>query len=436
MAQSQTGTSPLDPHIEEIKELVAQGVGNTGIAEIIGARHNIRTTRDSVRRALIRNNINRADILRKGEPNFTMDGDKATIVGGDPFGPDITPEELMRKHGLNPDDWDVERVIVNKWDGMTGKQRDNEIVPLYQLKVSLVRKKPIHFVFPARTPSDYVAPKTSKFNALRGSSARPKLVAVIGDQQAPYHDVDMHGAVLNFLAAEKPDELVATGDGADFPDISRHRDNPEWHVPAQQSLDTYYMILREYRQANEAMKMVKLPGNHDERIRTELLNRAERLYGIRRAQVPGEPEEQSVLALPYLLRFDELNIEYIDPKGDYEHAQYHLSEHLAVRHGSRTGANAALKTVDRLTHSIIIGHTHGQSITHRTIYGIDRDPQPITAVETGTTAAIRGGLGYAVDPNWVNGFATVSLWPDGTFHVDLATYKHGYLYWRDKRYAA
>jgi hypothetical protein len=47
---------------------------------------------------------------------------------------------------------------------------------------------------------------------------------------------------------------------------------------------------------------------------------------------------------------------------------------------------------------------------------------------------IEGGLGYAVAPDWMNGFATAHVWPDGTFKIELATYVNGVLYYGDKRY--
>jgi hypothetical protein len=47
---------------------------------------------------------------------------------------------------------------------------------------------------------------------------------------------------------------------------------------------------------------------------------------------------------------------------------------------------------------------------------------------------IRNGLGYAVAPDWQNGFATAQVWDDGRFKLDLATYVSDALFWRDQRY--
>jgi hypothetical protein len=330
----------------------------------------------------------------------------------------------MAAHGLDPEDWTYDNPVVSWWG--------DPARPQGQLKLFLRRKKPLNFVFPARPAADYQAPKRK-----RRVSKAPQLWLVLGDEQAPYHDVDMHHAILDMIETERPYGKVGTGDLVDLPDISRHRDNPEWHTPVQIGLDTGYSLLMDERRACEDMLMYQMPGNHCLRIRNEVLNRAERLYGIRRAEIPGvESSEYSVLDIPYLLRLDELGIEWVDPEGDYEHAQFKLGPHVAVRHGLNTGKNAALKSVDRLTHSLIVGHTHAQSHQKKVIYDVDRNRRTISAVETGTRTKIDGGLGFAVDPNWVNGGVAVTLWDDGSHNIDLLEWNGSYLQWGSKRYSA
>jgi len=46
------------------------------------------------------------------------------------------------------------------------------------------------------------------------------------------------------------------------------------------------------------------------------------------------------------------------------------------------------------------------------------------------------GLGYAAQPRWVQGFATASVWKDGSFTVDLARYEDGVVRWREQAVAA
>ncbi len=82
----------------------------------------------------------------------------------------------------------------------------------------------------------------------------------------------------------------------------------------------------------------------------------------------------------------------------------------------------------------MVGHTHRQSVEYRTVYGTDGQPHSLEAVEIGCMCKIAGGLGYAVDPDWTNGFATASVWADGRFQIDLARYVDGVLYWRKQRF--
>jgi hypothetical protein len=161
------------------------------------------------------------------------------------------------------------------------------------------------------------------------------------------------------------------------------------------------------------------------------------LYGVRRAALEDQEEEDAVLSVQHLLRLDELGIDFIDPKGPYDQAQVKLSKYLGVRHGwlTKKGAGqSALATLEHLGYSVVVGHTHRQSLVHKTTHDIDGNPTTLMGAEAGCMCIIRDGLGYAVNPDWQNGFATATIWPDGTFKIDLATYFDGVLVWRDQRY--
>lgn len=426
---AQSSASPLDPYVAQIKAWGAPGPDQLTNAQIVAKlfeEYGIRSSEASIRRAKKRDE--HAAPRMKAEPSFKLDGDEATINGPE-TSTQLSPEQLMEMYDLNPDDWDVQNLIVNKWDAMTGSDNGNRIQPMYQLKLVLVRKKPLQFVFPARADGDYRAPK------IRPRVTKPfKTWFIFGCQQAPYQDMGMHSGILSMIDDVKPDGFVSAGDTVDFPSISRHKDNPEWHSTVQEGIDSAYLMLRDYRLADENMRMVKLLGNHDIRIRSELLTRAERLYGIRRAEVPGEGTEGDVLSLRNLLRLDELNIELIEPHGEYPHAQFELGN-IAVIHGDKTGPNAAMRTMDRRIHSIIMAHTHTQAVGKKVIYDLQGDRRTLTAVEIGTATTIKGGLGYAVKPDWINGGCVVTLHENGTHNIELLEWDGEYLLWRDKRYS-
>jgi hypothetical protein len=205
-------------------------------------------------------------------------------------------------------------------------------------------------------------------------------------------------------------------------------------------------LFRDYREASLDTWWRKLIGNHDERLRNILLDvpKARGLYGIKRPDTPEGPGE-SLHALSHAARLDELDVEVIDPHGAYDLAQIVLTPKLAVRHGwiARKGSGtSALETLKHLGFSVIVGHTHRQSVIHESKHEIDGEIRTLTGVETGCMCRVKQTIGedgriwpnYTVSPDWQQGFATVEIWPDGFFSIDTAKFVNGALLWRDQRY--
>lgn len=334
------------------------------------------------------------------------------------------PDKLLGERGLNPEDWDITHLKVNEWDGPNGELQK-------QLTVNVKKKLSKLLVQPASFPDEYIAPPKKVKKSTDG-----ELVVFVGDQQAPHHDETLHSLFLNWLDTNSPDRGVLMGDTVDFPDISRHAANPEWDSSVQECVDAGYLILRDYVKASEDTSWVKLMGNHDERIRNKLLAHVASLYDVRRAD-DGSGGEPPIWCISHLLRLKQLGIDFIAPNGGYSHAQAKVTNHLAARHGwlAKKGAGAsALATLEQLGYSVVVGHTHRQSLVHKTTHDIDGTISTHAAAETGCMCKVADGLGYTVAPDWQNGFATAQVWNDGTFKIDLATYANGVLYWRNQRF--
>lgn len=330
-------------------------------------------------------------------------------------------EGKLREFGVDPDEFIVTEVTANTW----GDPSD----PNSQLKVRAVPRW--SSVMPARDPG-WARPEPPAPPA-----DRPRLVAFFGDHHAPHHDPDLHRLAVAWLEENQPDEVVMVGDLLDYDAVSRHRANPDLSATLQECLDAGYGILLDYVRAAPSATFTLLDGNHEDRLRNAILDQLRGAWGVTRAQGPGDTERHDpVLSVPHLLRLDELRVRHVGGSGEYAGYQHKVTPHLAARHGwiaSKGSGSSALKTIDKLRYSCVIGHTHRQSVVFHTAHGIDGEPKPLVGVETGTMAKVRGGLGYAIAPDWQAGFATAAVWPDGTFKIDLASYVDSRLVWRDWR---
>lgn len=432
--------SPLDqePIFGVIRDLIGNGVTNATVVKVLGSSpYSLLTTEKSIRRFRKRHGL---EITTKSlNPGYKIDGDNGELTSRTLRGNSMDdPDSMLRERGLDPEDWTIESATINEWDGPSA---DEGMITYHQAKLNLRKKRSELQVVAARSDG-WKAPFVKP--AIRGRNT-PRLIVVTGDQQAPFHDENLHYLFCAWLEDNKPDELVALGDKVDFPDISRHRLDPENTAVVNECIQAGYDLFRGYRVAAPNTCMKFMPGNHDERIRNILLDKpsVQPLYGIKQADTPEE-DGPAVLTLPHLLRLDELNIDYIDPRGPYDLAQINLSNKLAVRHGwiARQGSGtSALATLEHLGYSIIVGHTHRQSIIYKTTHDIDSDPTTLTAAEAGCMCRIdqevRNGRkwpNFTPCPDWQQGFTTVTVHPDGFFRIENATYVNGTLLWRDQQY--
>lgn len=424
-------SSPLDGYRDQIEAALARGQSYRQIVRWLEDTFNLETSERSLRRAVRRWGI--AGNRKQHAPQFDrpgvhVHGDEADVTS-DPRtwkGYLNNTDDLLIERGLDPEDWQIQSLVVNEWDSPTGET-------LKQLKVHLKRMKKLEMIFPVHVSLGRVFRKMTPVI----SDTEPELVVLVGDQHAPYHDPELHKRFCAFLHDQAPERGVLMGDGVDLPTISRHPQDPDWAPKTQECLNSFGQVILDYREASEDTSWVKLPGNHLERLRRVVIDRLAEWYGLTPAQIEGLPDLPPFHDPAYLLRLDELGVEYLRPRGKYDQAKYMVSRHLGATHGSSTrkGSGAsALGALEKLDHSIVIGHTHRQSLVQRTVQQIDGTGRLLQAGETGCMCRIEGGLGYAPGPDWSNGYITASVWPGGTFKLDLATYVDKALYWRSERY--
>lgn len=433
--------SPLDksPVLERVLELIQNGEFNTSIAQIISKEFKIEVGESSVRRFRKRHNL--TNPVRSDVPRVELDKDRAEAITPVQTG-NLSldnPDQMLRERGLDPLEWTMDRITVNEWEGRTA---EGEVVTNHQARFTAIRKHPELGIMPVRSdgwkPIKTEQPKTT--------SKDPELVVICGDHQAPFHDQGLHKAFCDWLALNQPDRGVLLGDLLDFPDISRHEDDPDNVASVNECLQVGYDILRDYLTASPNTTWQFLMGNHDQRIKTYIIKNASLLYNLSRVKTPQTEEAEYVFTLEHLMRLDELGVEIVLTNGTYEDAQVILSPHLAVRHGwiVRSGSgSSALKTLEQTGYSIVVGHVHRQSLVYHTSHDIDRNTTTLVAAEAGCMCRINGQPddtgrrfpSYQVLPNWQQGFCVARLFPDGKHHLSLATYVNDVLLWEDQQFA-
>jgi len=337
--------------------------------------------------------------------------------------------EMLEKRGLNPEEWAVRGARVNEWGKGTCTNCEHEVAPLTQLRVDLDPAAGV--IMPARTEG-WKPPKLKPKQPKR----EEQLVVFLSDQHAPHHDPKLHEAVCCWLQTIKPDLVVLLGDLVDNDSVSRHRKNPAWATTLNDCYTAGWRLAADYRSAAPSATFKAVDGNHEDRLRNGVLDNLPGLAGFTR---PGD--KYPVLSTPHLLRFDELDIDFVGSQDTYSHHAVKIGETLSGCHGwvAKRGAGAsALATLQIVRHHVAIGHVHRQGIVSHTHHTIDGEPVTLHACEVGTLATTRGGLGY-VDggrADWQQGAATASVWKDGTVDFDLARWTGRHLSWRGERHAA
>lgn len=386
--------------LEEVRALAAAGKTKSQVGAQLGV------SEASVRRFAAANGIEFGGVPAGESVTSTDSAEWGDIVA------------LLERRGLDVQDWVIVGGRVNEW-------ADQQ-----QLRVDIKPRRDL--LQPARADGWVRPPRPVP------RSSTPRLVAFLGDHHAPNHDPALHAAVCEWLRQQRPDEGIILGDLLDLDSVSRHRANPEHATTLQECVDAGYRILRSYVEASPGTRWRMLAGNHEDRLRNAIIDQLRGIYGLTPGVAEGEAPGLCVHSVPFLLRLDELGIEYQDAGGEYAHGQIQVTPELAARHGwiaAKGSGSSALKTIDHLRYSVVVGHTHRQGIVHHTAHSIDGRPRTLLGAEAGTLAKVEGGLGYAVAPDWQQGFATATVWDDGRFKLDLATWVDGSLMWRDWRSA-
>jgi hypothetical protein len=440
-----------EPTLSQLTQRIREGATNATLGREFEAseaairrfrkRHNINP--DGIQRAFTRIQDDEAEAVTEPLPVHN-EGDLKRIL--------TDPDMMLRQRGLDPDDWEITSLTPNMWDGPTSAKSQERGGPAkvtyYQTKFTCKRRKPTADMIMAPRTDGWKRPHVP--NYVRHLEGRSQTVVVVGDQQAPFHDKQLHAKFCAFLRQVKPASLINLGDTIDLPDIRPgHRIHPGHTAHVNECLQSGYDIMRGYVDAHSDMVVKMLYGNHCERMLNILTDSAtaevRNLVGIKRPDTPSSPGEE-LLTLEHAMRMDELGVSVVKPDGPYNRSAILLTDKLAVRHGwiARKGSgSSALATLEHLGYNVIVGHTHRQSQVFKTVHEITGETRTLTGVEAGCMCRVsqvpdpedgRVWPGYTDEPDWQQGFVTAEVWSDGFFKIDLATYVNNVLLFKDQRF--
>lgn len=175
----------------------------------------------------------------------------------------------------------------------------------------------------------------------------------LSDIHAPYQDDKAVSSAINLIRALKPHRVVLNGDINDFFQLSRFNTGLHRIDELQNEIDAANEIRRRVRGAAPDAVFDETEGNHDNRVRSYVMNNARALVSLR-ALEPGN-----------LFLYDELEIQW------HPGAGFRIRPEFMVKHGTIVRAEAAASAKgEHLLSGIsgISGHTHRLATWRRSGY--------------------------------------------------------------------
>jgi hypothetical protein len=337
------------------------------------------------------------------EPGVVEHEDGGITVTGDPMVGNVrlTPTELLRKCGIDIDEVIIVRQRTNAWGSVDS--------PNFQLRVDTIPKNMLVQLDPDR--EWLPAPKPVK-----RAEGEPFRWAWMGDHHFPYVDWGLLQTGHAFLEDFQPHLVVIGGDLLNNGQWARHRSRPRFVEEANEGIRGAGGELRKIRDILPNSQIVWLPGNHDQWIEQRLIEDQSAALNTR-----GYSDQYDALDIRRLLDIDPIHVEYVDK--DWDLAYFPITDKFVATHGTATGKNAADQMFAKLTGSSIHGHSHRGKMTFKTRHNPATDETDCNvAIEAMMMARHHEGMGYANQPDWMQGFFYGSAWEDNTFAAAPAVY--------------
>ena len=283
----------------------------------------------------------------------------------------------LQKEGVDEDEVrEISQIDIKHWQ-MGSKDADGnpQVTDLEGTRVKL-ELAPSWADGPQWDIISQAAPTTIRPVKAKKNKGKRKTAVILPDPQIgfrrdiesgeldPFHDEAAIELAMQVIRELNPDVIVNLGDLLDLPEWGTYEQEATFALTTQATLDRAHKFLAQQRANAPNAHIVVLEGNHDRRLIKAILRNAIAAFGLKRANEP--PESFPVLSVPFLLRMDELDVEY---SVGYPANSYYLNDRVKCIHGLKVRSNAstakAVSQDERV--STIFGHIHRAETHYKTV---------------------------------------------------------------------
>lgn len=229
----------------------------------------------------------------------------------------------------------------------------------------------------------------------------------------PFHDDQAMDLFIQVCAEYRPDKISILGDFLDLASQGKFAQEAAFANTTQLAINRGHRFLAELRAVCPAAEIVLIEGNHDLRMQRFIEANALAAFGLKQANTPNS---WPVMSLPFLLRTDELGVQYVDAYPAATDWDNDLTRNI---HGTR--ANSKGSTMSQYVHELPhvntwAGHTHRAEIVYRTVLGARGEAIESYAANPGvlcrtdgSVPSVKGATGVSGIPervveDWQQGF--------------------------------
>lgn len=247
---------------------------------------------------------------------------------------------------------------------------------------------------------------------------------IIPDTQYPWVDKAAEAAVMEYVKAEQPNQIIQLGDFLDLNSLATFRQElpPGERIYLRQEIEIGRERLKAWSALAPKARKILIEGNHEERLSRYLADNGGELADL----------ASDGLNIPSLLGAKEAGWEYVGPYGagiwvGFEGGLWATHGEI-VRKWSADSAQA--NVIEKYGHSVIHGHTHRLGSFYHTLQG-----RTLAGFEAGCLCDFNRTPRGTTVVNWQHGFAVV--WTSKKslrFHVDLIAITDGGFVYGGRKY--